>query len=146
MPSDHGCRGPCGYGDLVKRLWVHREIDAPAEAVWELLTDPECWPQWGPTVQRAQLDGDRLEAGATGTVTTMVGIGLPFEITDYDDRARWAWKVAGVGATDHTVEPVGRDRCRVGFGVPWPAAPYLAVCRVALARLEAMATCDKAAA
>jgi len=130
----------------VKRLWVYRDIDAPPEAVWELLTDPECWPEWGPTVQRAQLDGDRLEAGSTGTVTTMMGISLPFEITDYDDGARWAWKVAGVSATDHRLEHAGSDGCRVGSGVPWLAAPYLAVCRVALARLETMATRDKAAA
>lgn len=124
----------------MKRLWVRRDIDVPSGAVWELLANPEYWSEWGPTVRRAQLHTDRLEAGAKGTVTTVMGFGLPFEITDYDDGARWAWKVARVGATDHAVEPVGRDRCRVGFGVPWPAAPYLVVCRVALARLESMAT------
>jgi len=139
VPLDTCSGRPEQYGDQVKRLWVHRDIDARAEAVWELLTNPERWPEWGPMVRRAQLDDHRLEAGATGTVTTVLGIGLPFEITDYDDRLRWAWKVAGVGATDHRLEPTGRDHCRVGFGVPWPAAPYLAVCRIALARLQTMA-------
>jgi len=128
----------------VKKLWIHRDIDAPAAAVWELLTDPEYWPEWGPTVKHAQLRGDRIEAGAMGTVMTVMKVGLPLEITTYDERARWAWKVAGVEATDHTVEPLGPARCRVGFGVPWPAVPYLAVCRVALRRLDAMASREKA--
>jgi hypothetical protein len=128
----------------VKKIWIHREIDAPAEAVWELLSNPEYWPDWGPTVKRAQLQGDLIEAGAVGAVTTVMKFDLPFEITAYNDGAHWAWKVAGVEATDHTVEPLAPARCRVGFGVPWPAAPYLAVCRVAMARLEATATRETA--
>jgi hypothetical protein len=123
----------------VKKLWVHREIDAPAEAVWALLTNLECWSGWGPTVRRAELASGHFDVGATGVVTTVLGVRLPFEITVHDDGTHWAWKVAGVRATDHVVEPIGSDRCRVGFGVPWPAAPYLSVCRVALARLETMA-------
>ncbi len=128
------------YDDAVHRLWVRREIAAPPAALWELLTDTNCWSRWGPSVRSAQVDGGRLEAGAKGTVTTALGLGLPFEITDFGEGTGWSWKVAGIAATDHTVEPLGPDRCRVGFGVPWPAAPYLAVCRVALRRLEAMAT------
>ena len=132
-----------GYRDLVT-LWVYRDIDVPAEAVWELLTSPDRWPAWGPTVRHAELAGNRLEAGATGAVTTVLGLRLPFEITTQDGM-RWAWKVAGVPATDHTVQALAPERCRVGFGVPWPAAPYLAVCRVALRRLESIATQDRVA-
>lgn len=120
----------------VKQLWVHRTIDAPAAIVWTLLTDPDEWPNWGPTVRRAHLGTDRLALGATGSVTTVAGVSLPFEITAYDEGERWAWRVAGVGATDHTVERLGPSRCRAGFGVPFVAAPYLAVCRAALGRLE----------
>lgn len=123
----------------MKRLWVHREIDAPADIVWDLLTDLRDWPNWGPTVRAVHLDASELSRGATGTVTTVLGLDLPFEVTDYDHGVRWAWKVAGVSATDHTVQALAAERCRAGFGVPWLAAPYLAVCRVALARLEALA-------
>lgn len=119
-------------------LWVHREIDAPAEVLWDLLASPDRWPEWGPSVRHAELDGDRLDTGATGVVTTALGVRLPFEITS-SDGMRWSWKVAGVPATDHSVEGLGPARCRVGFGVPWPAAPYLAVCRMALGRLESLA-------
>lgn len=124
----------------MKQLWVRREIDAPATVLWELLVNPERWPTWGPSVRRAVLDGPDLRLGSRGSVTTVGGLRVPFEITLYVRGARWAWTVAGVPATDHTVEPLGPDRCRVGFGAPWVAAPYLAVCRMALSRLDGLAT------
>jgi len=122
----------------MKKLWACREIEAPAEELWRLLSDPERWPEWGPSVRSAALDGDIFERGATGTVTTAVGVDLTFEITDHTDGQSWAWKVASIPATHHRVEELGSNRCRVGFGVPWIAAPYLAVCEIALRRLEAM--------
>ncbi len=118
---------------------MHRDIDAPAERLWELLTDPVHWPSWGPSVRGASLNADRLEAGATGRVTTVLGAELGFEITWFEPGRGWGWSVAGVGATDHRVESRGPNRCRVGFGVPWPAAPYLGVCRLALQRLDTLA-------
>lgn len=126
----------------MKKLWVSRTINAPAAALWELLTEPRYWPEWGPTVREAEVDGDRLRIGSLGTVTTVVGVKLPFEVTDYDEGTRWSWKVGGIPATDHTVEPLGPHSCRVSFGVPWPVAPYLAVCRLALERLEKMASAE----
>lgn len=120
----------------MKRLWTRRTIDAPAAVCWELLTDLDRWPEWGPSLRAASLDGDRFERGATGTLTPFVGPRLSFEITEFEPGNRWAWKVAGIDATDHTVEPLGAERCRVGFGVPWPIAPYLGVCGVALRRLD----------
>jgi hypothetical protein len=127
----------------VKKLWTHREIAAPAQTLWDLLADPEQWPIWGSTVQGVELRSERFELGATGTVTTVFGVELNFEITHFDPGVRWAWKVGGVPATDHTVEPLGADRCRVGFGVPWAVAPYLSVCQQALQRLERIATQER---
>ncbi len=126
----------------MRSIWVHRDIAAPAERAWELLSEPDRWSAWGPSVRGAALHGERLERGATGTVTTAVGIDLDFEITRFEPGRAWSWKVAGVPATDHRVEPLGPDRCRVGFGVPWPALPYLAICRLALARIETLARRD----
>ena len=124
-------------------VWAHRNIDASADVLWRLLTDLDAWPAWGPTVRRAALRGDRFEQGAVGTVTTVFDVDLAFEISNYDPGSRWAWKVAGVPATDHTVEALGTQRCRVGFGVPWPASPYLAVCHVALRRLDRLAIVEE---
>jgi len=124
----------------MRQLWVTAEIDAPASTVWDLLVDPAAWPQWGPSVRRAAVEGGTLELGARGTVETALGVSLAFEITTFVSGSRWAWKVGGVNATDHRVEPLGPHRCRVGFGVGWLAAPYLVICRMALGRLDQLAT------
>jgi len=127
----------------VKNVWVSAEFDAPAATLWQILVDPDVWPQWGPSVHRAVVDGDALALGARGTVTTAVGVTLPFEITKFEAGTRWAWKVGGITATDHRVQALEGGRCRVGVGVPWPAASYLAVCRVALRRLDRLAEASK---
>ena len=33
------------------------EIDAPPDAVWEVLVDVDSWPDWNPDVKSASLDG-----------------------------------------------------------------------------------------
>ncbi len=119
----------------MRPLWVWAEFGAPAETLWHLLVDTEAWPRWGPSVRGAVLESGELALGARGSVTTALGVALPFQVTRFEPGARWAWNVGGVPATDHRVDPLGPHRCRVGFGVAWPAAPYLVVCRIALVRL-----------
>jgi uncharacterized protein YndB with AHSA1/START domain len=116
-------------------LSVSRHIDAPAAAVWKVLVDLDAWPRWGPTVSGAELDGDELTLGATGRVQTPVGVALPFEITEFEPGRRWAWSVAGVPATSHSVEPDGPG-CRASMAAPWFAPAYLPVLAVALRRIE----------
>ena len=120
----------------MRRAWTTRDIPAPAEAVWEVLTDPERWPDWGPSVRAVDLQAPRLALGARGRVQTAARVWAPFEITRFDDGRAWSWAVAGLPATDHSVESLGASSCRAGFGVPWVAAPYLSICRVALSRIE----------
>ena len=124
----------------MRQVTVHRDITAPAHVLWQLLVDPARWPDWRPSVRGVRLHDGAMQLGSTGVVTTVLAIDLPFEVTEFEPDVRWAWKVAGVPATDHTVEPLGADSCRVGFGVPIIAAPYVAVCRSALRRLELLAT------
>ena len=118
-------------------LSVSRHIDAPADAVWNVLIDTDAWPRWGPTVAAAELDGALLTLGATGRVRTPVGVALPFTITDFDPGRRWAWSVAGVPATSHSVEPDGAG-CRASMAAPWWAPAYLPVLAIALARIDRM--------
>ncbi|MET0473965.1 MAG: SRPBCC family protein [Mycobacterium sp.] len=121
-----------------RMLTVGRTMAAPPAAAWAVLTDLDAWPSWGPTVQRAELSGPGpLRLGSRGRVWTPVGVPLPFEITEFDDGHGWAWKVAGVSATRHTVEQSGAG-CRVTFGVPVWAPVYLTVCAMGLRRIEAL--------
>jgi hypothetical protein len=121
-------------------VWVEREIPVAAEAAWRVLVDVPRWPEWGPSVRAAGLDGDRLEQGATGWVRTAFGVRLPFEVTAFEEGHRWSWTVAGVPSTDHRVRPLGPATCAVGFGVPRIVAPYAIVCRRALATIDRLLT------
>lgn len=116
---------------------VDRRIAAGTEKVWDLLTDLDQWPQWGPSVRRAELrdGGTVLTAGARGTVWTTAGVALPFTVTDFVPGRRWDWSVAGVAATGHEVAAIPGG-CRVRFTVPRWAYFYLPVCSIALARIE----------
>ena len=120
-------------------MWtVDRRIEAPADVVWRIVVDLDAWPQWGPTVVAADLDGEPFQAGATGRVWTPVGVPLPFTITEVDPGRSWAWRVAGVPATRHGVAPHGAG-CRAWMSAPVWAPAYLPVLAVALRRIEHMA-------
>ena len=134
----------------MRTLAVARHLDVPAEAVWQALIDVRQWPRWGPSVSGARIDGGSgagghlIGPGSTGRVRTAVGVSLPFEITDYEVTEasgvrRWAWKVAGVAATGHRVEPAGPHSCRAVIEVPVWAPAYAPLCRVALGRLGRVA-------
>ncbi|WP_372435942.1 SRPBCC family protein [Williamsia soli] len=113
---------------------------APAAAVWEVLVDLRAWPEWGPTVAGAELDGPGpLALGSRGKVWTPVGVPLPFEIDEFIDGRAWGWRVAGVSATRHEVIPT-RGGCVLSFGVPVWAPAYLPVMAVALPRIARLAT------
>lgn len=118
-------------------MWTTElRMHVDAETVWSVITDVQTWPRWGPTVSGARIDGDSgLTGGARGTVTTAVGLSLPFEITEFVERRLWAWKVAGVSATRHEVIEVPGG-CVLSFGAPVWAAGYLPVLAIALPRIE----------
>jgi hypothetical protein len=120
-----------------RRLVVARLIDAPADRVWDLFVDTRQWPAWGPSITAVECSDRRIRDGTTGHVRTVGGLRLPFEITSCANY-RWTWRVAGISATGHRVEPVN-GRCRAAFELPLLAAPYTVVCRRALQRLDALA-------
>jgi Polyketide cyclase / dehydrase and lipid transport len=122
-------------------LAVDRFIAAPPSVVWNVLVDLDVWPQWGPTVSAARLDPPhtRLELGVTGTVRTSLGFAAPFTVTEFETGRHWAWKVAGIPATHHRVEPA-EGGTRASMAAPFWAAAYLSVCAIALRRIDAIST------
>lgn len=130
-------RTPDGY-----RLEVARRMAAPREDCWELLTDTERWPEWGPSVRAVESPTRFIEPGTRGRVRVPGGLWVPFRVTDCADY-RWGWRVGRPGgtprlpATGHRVDRLEREGegCRVVFEVPPTAAPYALVCRRALKRI-----------
>jgi hypothetical protein len=120
---------------VIPHVDVGREFPVPASVAWRLLSDTRRWTSWGPTISDVELDPPVVTEGAHGRIRTSIGVWLPFEITEVVPGTRWAWRVLGIPATGHRVEvtPTG---CRVVFEVPTVVAPYAAVCRVALRRME----------
>ncbi len=121
-----------------RRLEVAGEFDAPADLLWELLTDTTEWAEWGPMVEAVLCADRRIQAGTTGELETSFGVGLPFQITTCEEY-RWTWKIAGISATGHRVEELDDGGCRVVFEVPLLAAGYSPVCAVALQNLKEIA-------
>jgi hypothetical protein len=129
----------------MQRLAAIADVAASPSTVWRLLTDLESWPLWGPSVRSARTaDGGPLTLGSRGSVTTLAGVELSFEITELIEGVSWSWKVVGIPATDHSVAATPGG-CRVSIAVPFVAAPYLAVCHVAVGRIARLAVAEDGA-
>ena len=123
---------------------VSRRISAPPERIWQILTDTALWPIWGPSLREVSCAERHITQGSTGSVKTLFGVWVPFEVTHLEQGRCWEWKVMGVPATWHRVEPVwDEDRLDVvgttlTFGLPALALPYALVCRRALKKIDAL--------
>lgn len=118
---------------------VGHEVAVAWPHAWAAFARYEHWTVWGPSVTAVEPTTGELRVGDEGRVRTPVGGWVPFRIESVDPGRRWAWRVAGLPATAHRVEPLGPTRSRLVFEVPWWAAPYAVVCRVALGRLATVA-------
>ena len=118
---------------------VSRVLPVAADVAWQFLTDTRAWPEWGPSVRAVDCPTRHIGPGVRGRVRTPGGVWIRFVITEWEEGRSWAWRVAGVPATGHLVEPVDDASCRVSFLIPRWAPFYAVVCDVALDRLEALA-------
>jgi hypothetical protein len=126
----------------MRRLEQRRTIYAPASAVWHLLTDTERWPDWGPSVSAVDCADRFIGAGSRGRVRTVTGLWIPFEVTRWREGVAWSWKVLGIPATGHHVDPLREGVSSLAFTVPMIAAPYLLVCKIAIDRIESILAGD----
>jgi len=117
---------------MVPTLSFSKYLDVPSASVWRLMTDTLTWPVWGPSIRGVDCKDRYIRAGSSGRIRTPVGIWVPFVVGTFEPGSYWDWRVAGVPATGHRVEPLGPHRCQLTFTVPAWAFGYGLVCRLAL--------------
>jgi hypothetical protein len=78
--------------------FIELEIDAPIEAVWEILTAIEHWPTWNPDVKSVSVDGPTSEgtsfhwkAGPSTISSTVIRLDRPRLIA-------WTGRTLGIRA------------------------------------------------
>lgn len=93
------------------------DIQAPADAVWEVLSAVERWPDWTASVHSAQLlDGGGLRPGQRARLRQP---GLPVAVwtverVEHGRTFTWRSDVTGLSSVgEHTVETVGPASSRV---------------------------------
>jgi len=121
------------HTDRGRRIALARDVDAPAAAVWEVLTDVNRWEDWGPPVTDVDYPDRTITAGTTGRVQAFGFLWVPFRVETCWNYA-WTWSVWGLTppADGHRVEDLGGGRSRVVLELPLWAPWYLLLCRVAL--------------
>ena len=117
-------------------LEISKHLNVPAPLVWRLITDTRTWPHWGPTVRAVDSPERFIRAGSTGRIQTPLGFWLPFSIRAFEPGRYWVWRVAGVVATGHRVEPAGSYRCALALTIPIWAVGYSFICYLALNRIR----------
>jgi hypothetical protein len=112
---------------------------ASPETLWQVLTDTTQWVIWGLSIRSVECTHKVIQKGSKGRIRTALGFWLPFEVTDFFPGRFWSWRVAGIRATGHGVEPLANGRCRLFFVVPLWAAPYVIVCQLAVRNIVCLA-------
>ncbi len=123
-------------------MQVAKQINAPAEAVWNALVDTQQWPHWGPSVKAVECSQRIIAACVEGRVKSILGPWVPFMITRFEPLVYWDWKVAGIPATGHRVKRLGSGRCELIFEMPFVAFPYAVICRQAAERIARLVEND----
>ena len=103
----------------MKELHSEIQIDAPAERVWELLTDFDAYPQWKPFIRKISgqpAAGERLEV----RLEPPGGRGMTFKpkVLNVDPNRKLQWLghllVPGLFDGEHsfTIQPLEENRVR----------------------------------
>lgn len=92
------------------------EIDAPVDAVWEVLTAPDRWPEWTASMTEVELLDDRFGPGArVRTVQPRLRPAV-WTVTDFRTEEGFTWTSRSPGVTttgEHVLVPAGPDRTQL---------------------------------
>jgi uncharacterized membrane protein len=96
------------------RITDTRDIDAPADVVWQLTLDVEQWPTLFPTVEHVQrLDDGSMRVGSTARIKQPGQSPAVWTVTELAPGSRFVWQARRPGmlmvATHEIVEEQGPD-------------------------------------
>lgn len=114
-------------GSAPRVVSVTREVDAPAEAVFELVADPSRQPDWDGNDNLGEAaPGQRVRAiGDVFTMRLSRGVMRENRIVEFEEGRRIAWlpNEPGLPSPGHLwrweTEPLGPHRCRVTHTYDW---------------------------
>lgn len=122
-----------------RRILVSRPVDCTIEEAWRLITDTEQWLVWGPSITGVRCDQRFIGPTSAGYVRTLLGLWVPFAITEYQHLRYWSWRIGRIQATGHKLAATNDGNCLVSFDMPWWAGPYAVICSIALSRISRLA-------
>lgn len=73
-----------------------RAVAAPAEVVWQILTDLERWPAWTRSMSKVEPDG-RLAVGMTARVKQPRVPSVTWTVTEVDPGRSFTWEASTTG-------------------------------------------------
>ena len=111
----------------LKVVTAEIEISAPAEAVFELIADPQRQPEWdGNDNLGSAVEGQRMHRTGGSFITTLTkGVDRENHIVDFEEGRRIAWKPSEVAGEPFgqkwvwEIEPVGDDSVLVRHIYDW---------------------------
>ncbi|MHB0874889.1 MAG: SRPBCC family protein [Anaerolineae bacterium] len=104
----------------MKEIRVETEIAAPADRVWQVLTNFAAYPNWNPFIRRIEGRA-KTDANLDVRIEYPTGGGMSFKPRVLRVQAgrelRWLGSLFGMpflfrGEHAFTIEPLGKDSCR----------------------------------
>ena len=111
----------------LKVVTAEIEISAPAEAVFDLIADPQRQPEWdGNDNLGTAIEGQRVRGTGGSFITTLTkGVDRENHIVDFEEGRLIAWQPSEVGGEPFgqkwvwQIEPIGGDSVLVRHIYDW---------------------------